>query len=101
MNKIQTFKVMKEVQSNEKRRTHFVMSDLKHKAKLSARSNKSNGSDYSPHGSMLTTFIGDPQTQMSGHSKTKTAVSFFKNAEAMPKFNRKESKNYFGKINEK
>lgn len=94
MNKIQTYKVMKEVQSNEKRRTHFVMSDLKYQARVSARSNKSNGDDYSQNGSMLSTFMNDP---VINNSKLKTAASYFKNADSTPKFNRQQSKNYFGK----
>jgi hypothetical protein len=51
---------MKEVSSNEKRQTHFLMSDLKHKAKSSLKSNRSDGSDFDPHASMFSTFINDP-----------------------------------------
>ena len=65
--------MMREKSASDKRVTHFFLSDMKVKAKASARSNKSNtsNSDYD-HGSMFSSFLAE-----SGMNNGKIGASYF------------------------
>ena len=50
---------MRDKSASDRRLTHFILSDMKVKAKASARSHRSNGSSDYDHGSMFSSFMAE------------------------------------------